>query len=68
MQEHARGAEASGRTLDQADWVERVVQGEATKEELVGWARQHYWGVTYHTRRVLVGVGDPHPLRDDRRR
>ena len=34
-------------------WVERVVQGEATPEELVGWARQHYWGVTYHTRRVL---------------
>ena len=29
------------------------MQGEATKEELVGWARQHYWGVTYHTRRVL---------------
>ncbi|HEY8093353.1 MAG TPA: iron-containing redox enzyme family protein, partial [Acidimicrobiales bacterium] len=44
---------ASGRTLDRADWVEKVVQGDATKEELVGWARQHYWGVTYHTRRVL---------------
>src|SRR5215210_2542069 len=43
----------SGRTLDRARWVERVVQGEATKEELVGWARQHYHGVTYHTRRFL---------------
>ena len=29
------------------------MQGEATKEELVGWARQHYHGVTYHTRRFL---------------
>ena len=46
---------ASGRTLDRADWVEKVVQGDATKEELVGWARQHYWGVTYHTRRILSG-------------
>ena len=44
---------ASGRTLDKARWVERVVQGEATKEDLVGWARQHYHGVTYHTRRFL---------------
>src|SRR4051794_20441797 len=44
---------ASGRTLDKALWVERVVQGEATKEDLVGWARQHYHGVTYHTRRFL---------------
>ena len=43
----------SGRTLDRSDWVEKVVQGEATPEELVGWARQHYWGVTYHTRRFL---------------
>jgi pyrroloquinoline quinone (PQQ) biosynthesis protein C len=43
----------SGRTLDKAIWVEKVVAGEATKEELVAWARQHYWGVTYHTRRVL---------------
>ena len=45
----------SGRTLDRSDWVEKVVQGDATKEELVGWARQHYWGVTYHTRRILAG-------------
>jgi pyrroloquinoline quinone (PQQ) biosynthesis protein C len=45
--------QASGRTLDKAIWVEKVVQGEATKEDLVGWARQHYWGVTYHTRRFL---------------
>ena len=48
----------SGRTLDRAVWVERVVQGEATPQELVGWARQHYWGVTYHTRRFLsIWVG-----------
>src|SRR5262249_9729192 len=45
--------QASGRPLDQAVWVEKVVQGDATKEDLVGWARQHYWGVTYHTRRFL---------------
>ena len=45
--------QASGRTLDQADWVKRTEQGEATKEELVGWARQHYHGVTFHTRRIL---------------
>ena len=45
--------QASGRTLDKAAWIERVVQGEATREELVGWARQHYWGITYHTRRFL---------------
>ena len=44
---------ASGRTLDRALIVERVVAGEATPSEMVGWARQHYWGVTYHTRRVL---------------
>ena len=42
-----------GRTLDKADWVERAAAGEATPQELVGWARQHYWGVTYHTRRFL---------------
>ena len=48
----------SGRTLDQANWVKRVEQGEATPQELVGWARQHYWGVTYHTRRFLsIWVG-----------
>ena len=45
--------QASGRTLDQADWVKRTQQGEATKEDLVAWARQHYHGVTYHTCRVL---------------
>jgi pyrroloquinoline quinone (PQQ) biosynthesis protein C len=44
---------ASGRTLDKAVWIERVAHGEATPQELVGWARQHYWGVTYHTRRFL---------------
>ena len=48
----------SGRTLDKATWVERVAQGEATPQEMVGWARQHYWGVTYHTRRFLsIWVG-----------
>jgi pyrroloquinoline quinone (PQQ) biosynthesis protein C len=45
--------QASGRTLDRADWVEKAAAGTATNEELVGWARQHYWGITYHTRRVL---------------
>jgi pyrroloquinoline quinone (PQQ) biosynthesis protein C len=50
--------EASGRGLDKATWVEKVAAGTATKEELVGWARQHYHGVTYHTRRFLsVWVG-----------
>ena len=43
----------SGRTLDQAVIVKKIEQGEATPQELVGWARQHYHGVTYHTRRVL---------------
>jgi pyrroloquinoline quinone (PQQ) biosynthesis protein C len=57
----------SGRTLDKANWVERVAQGEATPQELVGWARQHYWGVTYHTRRFLsVWVGRvPYEMTDD---
>lgn len=45
--------EESRRGLKYANWVERTTRGEATKEELVGWARQHYWGVTYHTRRFL---------------
>ena len=44
---------ASGRTLDQSLIVQRIEAGEATASEMVGWARQHYWGVTYHTRRVL---------------
>jgi pyrroloquinoline quinone (PQQ) biosynthesis protein C len=49
---------ASGRTLDKAIWVEKVASGTATAQELVGWARQHYWGVTYHTRRFLsIWVG-----------
>ena len=49
---------SSGRTLDRATWVDKVAAGEATKEELVGWARQHYWGVTYHTRRFIsIWVG-----------
>jgi len=50
--------QASGRSLDRAIWVEKVSDGTATKEELVGWARQHYHGVTYHTRRFLsVWIG-----------
>ncbi|HWC68271.1 MAG TPA: iron-containing redox enzyme family protein [Acidimicrobiales bacterium] len=53
VQELRAELEASGRGLDKAVWVERVVQGDATPQELVGWARQHYWGVTYHTRRFL---------------
>jgi pyrroloquinoline quinone (PQQ) biosynthesis protein C len=53
VQELRSELEASGRGLDKAVWVERVVQGEATPQELVGWARQHYWGVTYHTRRFM---------------
>ncbi len=53
VQEMRQELQTSGRTLDKATIVEKVVAGEATREELVGWARQHYWGVTYHTRRVL---------------
>ena len=58
---------ASGRSLDRSDWVERVVQGEATPQDLVGWARQHYWGVTYHTRRVLSAwvTRMPYEMTDD---
>ena len=52
---------SSKRGLKNATWVEKVSRGEATKEDLVGWARQHYWGVTYHTRRFLsVWVGRIH--------
>ena len=50
----------SGRTLDRSDWVEKVVQGEATKEELVGWARQHYWGVTLPHPPHPGRLDDPH--------
>ena len=59
--------EASGRGLDKAIWVEKVVQGEATPRDLVGWARQHYWGVTYHTRRVLSAwvTRIPYEMTDD---
>ena len=58
---------SSGRGLRNATWIEKVARGEATKEELVGWARQHYWGVTYHTRRFLsVWVGRiPYEMTDD---
>ena len=45
----------SGRTLDRSDWVERVVQGERHEGGPGRLARQHYWGVTYHTRRILSG-------------
>ena len=59
--------EASGRGLDKSIWVEKVVQGEATPQDLVGWARQHYWGVTYHTRRVLSAwvTRIPYDMTDD---
>ena len=59
--------ETSGRGLDKAIWVEKVVQGEATPRDLVGWARQHYWGVTYHTRRVLSAwvTRIPYEMTDD---
>ena len=58
---------SSGRGLMNATWIEKVSQGEATKEYLVGWARQHYWGVTYHTRRFLsIWVGRiPYEMTDD---
>jgi len=57
----------SGRGLKNAAWIEKVSTGTATKEELVGWARQHYWGVTYHTRRFLsIWVGRiPYDMTDD---
>jgi pyrroloquinoline quinone (PQQ) biosynthesis protein C len=53
--------------LENAAWIEKVSQGTATKEELVGWARQHYWGVTYHTRRFLsIWVGRiPYDMTDE---
>ena len=37
---------------------------------LVGWARQHYWGVTYHTRRVLSAwvTRIPYEMTDERDR
>ena len=58
---------SSKRELKNATWVEKVSRGEATKEDLVGWARQHYWGVTYHTRRFLsVWVGRiPYEMTND---
>jgi pyrroloquinoline quinone (PQQ) biosynthesis protein C len=58
---------SSGRGLENAAWIEKVSQGTATKEELVGWARQHYWGVTYHTRRFLsIWVGRiPYDMTDE---
>jgi pyrroloquinoline quinone (PQQ) biosynthesis protein C len=58
---------ASGRSLAQSTIVERVAAGEATPAELVGWARQHYWGVTYHTRRVLSAwvTRIPYEMTDD---
>ena len=58
---------SSKRELKNATWVEKVSRGEATKEDLVGWARQHYWGVPYHTRRFLsVWVGRiPYEMTND---
>ena len=66
VQEMCADLQASGRTLDQADWVKRVEQGEATKQDMVAWARQHYHGVTVHTRRLLsVWVGKiPYEMTD----
>ena len=58
VEELRNDLQASGRTLDQADWVKRTQQGEATKEDLVAWARQHYHGVTFHTRR-WEGFSEP---------
>ncbi len=67
VQELRQELQASGRTLDQADWVKRVEQGEATKYDMVAWARQHYHGVTYHTRRILSAwvCRIPYEMTDD---
>jgi pyrroloquinoline quinone (PQQ) biosynthesis protein C len=45
--------ERSGRTLRESAIARKIEAGEASKAEIVGWCRQHYWGVTYHTRRFL---------------
>jgi pyrroloquinoline quinone (PQQ) biosynthesis protein C len=57
---------SSGRTLADSNIVRAVEAGTATAEDLVGWARQHYWGVTYHTRRLLSGwvVRIPYEMTD----
>lgn len=67
VEEMQNELESSGRGLKNATWVNKVADGTATKEELVGWARQHYWGVTYHTRRFLsVWVGRiPYDMTDE---
>ena len=67
VEEMKNELESSGRGLKNATWVNKVAEGTATKEELVGWARQHYWGVTYHTRRFLsVWVGRiPYDMTDE---
>lgn len=53
VEEMRRELFASGRALQDAHWIQKVASGDATPQEMVGWARQHYWGVTYHTRRFL---------------
>lgn len=45
--------ERSGRSLPEAEIVRKIEAGVATKAEIVGWCRQHYHGVTRHTRRFL---------------
>ena len=67
VEEMQNELESSGRGLKNATWVNKVADGTATKEELVGWARQHYWGVTNHTRRFLsVWVGRiPYDMTDE---
>lgn len=42
-----------GRSLPEAEIVRKIEAGTATKAEIVGWCRQHYHGVTRHTRRFL---------------
>lgn len=45
--------QARGRGLPDAEIVRKIENGTATKAEMAGWARQHYHGVTFHTRRFL---------------
>lgn len=56
IEELVHELEASGRGLPDAEIVRKIAVGEATKAEMVGWARQHYHGVTYHTRRFLSAL------------
>lgn len=56
INEMVKELEASGRGLPDAEIVRKIAAGEATKAEMVGWARQHYHGVTFHTRRFLSAL------------